>query len=39
MITVLKVLVIGLGASLCMGAVIILLEGYGQDNPSAEPQG
>ena len=38
-ITVLQTLVIALGAGLGVWGVINLLEGYGNDNPSAKSQG
>ena len=38
-ITVLQTLVIVLGAGLGVWGVINLLEGYGNDNPSAKSQG
>ena len=38
-ITVLKTLVIALGAGLAVWGVINLLEGYGNDNPGAKAQG
>ena len=38
-ITVLQTLVIALGAGLGIWGVINLLEGYGNDNPSAKSQG
>ena len=38
-ITVLQTLVIALGAGLGVWGVINLLEGYGNDNPGAKPQG
>ena len=38
-ITVLQTLVIALGAGLGIWGVINLLEGYGNDNPGAKPQG
>ena len=38
-ITVLKTLVIALGAGLGIWGVINLLEGYGNDNPGAKSQG
>lgn len=38
-ITVLKTLVIALGAGLAVWGVINLLEGYGNDNPGAKSQG
>ena len=31
----LQTIVIGLGAALCVGGGVNLLEGYGQDNPGA----
>jgi len=38
-ITILKTLVIALGAGLAVWGVINLLEGYGNDNPGAKSQG
>ena len=38
-ITVLQTLVIALGAGLGIWGAINLLEGYGNDNPSAKSQG
>ena len=38
-ITVLKTLVIALGAGLAVWGVINLLEGYGNDNPGTKSQG
>ena len=38
-ITVLKTLVIALGAGLGVWGIINLLEGYGNDNPGAKSQG
>ena len=38
-IEVLKVLVMALGAGLAVWGVVILLEGYGSDNPAAKSQG
>ncbi|MCC8169672.1 MAG: Maff2 family protein [Oscillospiraceae bacterium] len=38
-ITVLKTLVIALGAGLAVWGVVNLLEGYGNDNPGAKSQG
>ena len=38
-IEVLQTLVIALGAGLGIWGVIILLEGYGNDNPGAKSQG
>ena len=38
-VTVLQTLVIALGAGLGIWGVINLLEGYGNDNPSAKSQG
>jgi len=37
-ITILKTLVIALGAGLAVWGVINLLEGYGNDNPGANGQ-
>ena len=38
-VTVLKTLVIALGAGLAVWGVVNLLEGYGNDNPGAKSQG
>ena len=38
-VTVLKTLVIALGAGLAVWGVIKLMEGYGNDNPGAKSQG
>ena len=38
-ITVLQTLVVALGAGLGIWGAINLLEGYGNDNPSAKSQG
>ena len=38
-ITVLQPLVIGLGGGLGIWGVMIVLEGYGNDNPGAKSQG
>lgn len=38
-VNVLKTLVIALGAGLAVWGVVNLLEGYGNDNPSAKSQG
>ena len=38
-VNVLKTLVIALGAGLAVWGVVNLLEGYGNDNPGAKPQG
>ena len=38
-VNVLQTLVIALGAGLCVGGGIILMEGYGNDNPGANSQG
>ena len=38
-IDVLQILFIALGGGLCVWSGINLLEGYGQDNPSAKSQG
>lgn len=38
-INVLQTLVIALGAGLAVWGVVNLLEGYGNDNPSAKSQG
>ena len=38
-IDILKILVMALGAGLAVWGVIILLEGYGSDNPAAKSQG
>ena len=35
----LQTIVVGLGGALCVWGGINLLEGYGQDNPSAKSQG
>ena len=36
---VLQTLVVALGAGLCIWGVVNLMEGYGNDNPSAKSQG
>ena len=38
-VTILKILVIALGAGLSVWGAINLLEGYGNDNPGAKSQG
>ena len=38
-IDTLQTLVIALGAGLCVWGVVILLEGYGSDNPGSKSQG
>ena len=38
-VTVLQTLVVAIGAGLGIWGVIILLEGYGNDNPGAKSQG
>ncbi len=38
-VTVLKTLVIALGAGLAVWGVVNLMEGYGNDNPGAKSQG
>lgn len=38
-ITILKTLVVAIGAGLAVWGVINLLEGYGNDNPGAKSQG
>ena len=38
-IDTLKILVIAIGAGLGVWGVVILLEGYGSDNPGAKSQG
>ena len=38
-VSILEILVIALGAGLCVWGGINLLEGYGNDNPAAKSQG